>query len=76
MAFHVLQTKEYIRLAKSRNPVIKFDRLQMYFGEPYVIDVPSADGILVVKQPTIGDMVRIGEDKFYASLFPFITNTT
>lgn len=48
----------------------------MYFGDPYVIDVEGLDGTLTIYQPTIGDIVKIGEDKFYQTLNIFIANTT
>lgn len=48
----------------------------MYFGDPYVIDVEDAEGSLTIYQPTIGDIVRLGEKKFYSTLSIFITNTT
>lgn len=60
----------------SRNPKVEFDKLQMYFGEPYVIDVEDAAGTITVYSPTIGDIVRIGEAKFYQTLNIFICNTT
>lgn len=61
---------------KSRNPVIEFDKLQMYFGEPYVIDLESVEGSITVYQPKIGEIVRYGEKKFYSMLNIFVTNTT
>lgn len=63
-------------MAKSRNPVIEFDKLQMYFGEPYVIDLPNISGSITVYSPTIGDIVRLGEKTFYSTLSIFTTNTT
>lgn len=48
-----------------------FDRLQMYFGEDYKV----AEGI-VISQPTIGDIMVFGEERFNQVLFPFITNPT
>lgn len=59
-----------------RNPAVKFDRLQMYFGEPYVIDVEDAVGTVTVLSPTIGDIVALGEERFYQTLNIFICNTT
>lgn len=59
-----------------RNPKIEFDRLQMYFGEPYIIDLESAVGCITVYQPTLGDVIALGEKKFYATLNIFTTNTT
>lgn len=63
-------------MLKSRNPKIEFDKLQLYFAEPYVIDLESAVGKITVFQPTIGDIIRIGEGRFYKTLGPFVTNTT
>lgn len=59
-----------------RNPQIEFDELQMFFGEPYTIDVEDASGTVTVYTPTIGDIVSIGETRFYQTLNIFITNTT
>ena len=59
-----------------RNPKINFDYLQMYFGEPYLIDVQDAVGSIKVYSPTIGDIVKIGENRFYQTLNIFICNTT
>ena len=50
--------------------------LQMYFGEPYVIDIDGAPGKVTVYSPTIGDIIEIGEKKFYQTLNIFICNTT
>jgi len=63
-------------MLKSRNPKIEFDRLRMYFNEPYVIDVEDAEGIITVYPPTIGDVIEFGEKKFFQSLRVFTTNTT
>lgn len=59
-----------------RNPKVEFDQLQMFFGEPYVIDLPSAEGKITVYSPTIGDIIAIGEKRFYQTLGIFISNTT
>lgn len=48
-----------------------FDRLQMFFGEDY----PIAEGI-IIHQPTIGDIMTFGEDKFNQVLNPFVVNPT
>ena len=63
-------------MPEKRYKQFRFDKLQMYFAEPYVIDVDDAEGQVVVHQPTIGDIVRIGEKRFYGTLNIFITNTT
>ena len=48
-----------------------FDRLQMFFGEDYQV----AEGI-IISQPTIGEIMTFGEDKFYQILNPFVVNPT
>ena len=48
-----------------------FDRLQMFFAEDYKV----AEGI-VISQPTIGDIMIFGEEKFNQVLNPFVVNPT
>jgi hypothetical protein len=52
----------------------EFDRLKMYFGEPYTIQCPV--GEIVISTPTIGDILQFGEKEFYAMLNIFVTNPT
>ena len=59
-----------------RNPKVEFDTLQLYFREPYHINLDNVPGEIVIYQPTIGDIVRIGENRFYETLSIFTTNTT
>lgn len=59
-----------------RNPKVDFDMLQLYFGEPYVIDLENTPGKIIVYSPTIGKIVRLGEKRFYQTLNIFICNTT
>lgn len=47
-----------------------FDKLKMFFGEDYYVK-----GIQIC-QPTIGDILEIGEKKFYSALSPFTNNST
>lgn len=61
---------------KSRNPHIEFDVLQLYFRRPYVIDLPNTEGSITMRQPSIGELVDIGEKRFYATLNSFVCNTT
>lgn len=63
-------------MPKSRNPKIEFDKLQLYFREPYTINLESAVGSITITQPTIGDIINIGERRFYSTLSIFTTNTT
>lgn len=52
----------------------EFDRLKMYFGEPYTVQCTV--GEIVISTPTIGDILQFGEKEFYAMLNVFVTNTT
>ena len=49
----------------------KFDQLKMYFGEPY--DVGNG---IIIRQPTVGEILDVGEAEFYATLYVFIANPT
>jgi len=53
----------------------EFDRLKMYFGEPYIIECKDTENI-VITQPTIGDILEFGEKEFYSMLNVFISNPT
>lgn len=56
---------------KKNKPKYDFNKLKMYFGEDYEV-IPN----VVVSMPTIGDIMEVGEDKFYQSISPFIYNST
>lgn len=71
-----MSSKQKSPKIKSRNPVIKFDGLKMYFGKPYVIDVPSSKGVFTVHLPYLLDVIEIGYDHFFSSLNIITTNTT
>lgn len=60
----------------SRNPVIEFDLLKCYFGEPYVIDLDNVEGTITIYPPTFGDLLEYGEKEWYQNLNVFICNTT
>jgi len=61
---------------KTRYEKLEFDELQMYFGEPLRIDEQDTVGVITVYEPTIGDVVHIGENKFFETLSIFTNNTT
>lgn len=48
----------------------------MLFGEPYVIDTDDSIGTITITLPSVGDIVKIGYDKFFMNLNCFVTNTT
>lgn len=55
---------------KESKPQYHFDKLKMYFGEDF-----NYKGI-IISMPTIGDILEIGEERFYQALSPFIYNST
>lgn len=59
-----------------RYPKLEFDRLKIFFGEPLTIDVEGVRGTVTVKSPTIGDIIQIGESRFYSTLSILVGNTT
>lgn len=59
---------------RAKYPKLEFDRLKMYFGEPYVI--PCRHGEITILSPTVGDIVHLGESKFYSTLNLCVANTT
>jgi hypothetical protein len=51
-----------------------FDRLKMYFGDTYTVKCDV--GEIIIKQPTIGDILEFGEKDFYSTLNIFVANPT
>ena len=52
-----------------------FDELKMYFSEPYMIKMEN--GVYIeISQPSIGEILELGDREVYSSISPFITNTT
>lgn len=47
-----------------------FDKLAMYFDKDYFVKD------ICIKMPTIGDILKFGESRFYNTFSPFITNST
>lgn len=52
-----------------------FDKLKMFFGEPFTIECEDTNNITIY-QPTIGNILEFGEQAFYSMLNTFISNTT
>lgn len=53
------------------NEVPNFDLLRLYFGEDYKVNDK-----IIIRQPTIQDILDMGEKNFYATIAPFTTNPT
>lgn len=56
------------------SPKFDFDKLKMYFREPYTIKCKK--GQIVINQPTIDDILTFGEKEFYSMLYVFVSNPT
>lgn len=67
-----LQTATIIEAQKKqgKQQQYNFDKLKMYFREDYFVE-----GIRIV-EPTIGNILEMGEAKFYSGLSPFLYNST
>lgn len=52
-----------------------FDELKMYFREPYMIKMEN-DKYIEIMQPSIGDILEIGDREVYSSITPFVSNST
>ena len=76
MSKEVTDGKKVEKKLKLRYPKIEFDKLQIYFNFPYVIDLENANGSLAIKIPTMYQYVSTGEKKFLSTLNIFTTNTT
>lgn len=59
-----------LRKQQNKKSKYNFDKLAMFFGEEYEVK-----GIKI-SIPTIGDILKVGEENFYHSLFPFLYNST
>lgn len=56
--------------SQNKKPEYYFDKLRMYFGEDYTINN------ITISIPTIGEILEVGESRFYQSLSPFLNNPT
>lgn len=54
----------------NQKKIYKFDKLSLFFMEDY-----NVKGINI-SQPTIGDILKVGESNFYQALSPFLYNST
>ena len=66
-----LKKREIIGIDNEKRKKFEFDLLRMYFGEDY-----KASCGVTIRQPTIGDILEFGENKFYANLNIFVSNPT
>jgi len=76
MAKQVIDGQKIDKKLKLRYPPIEFDKLQMYMGFPYVIDLPSAEGSITISVPTMRTFIELGEKRYLQTINVFTTNTT
>ena len=76
MAREVVDGKKIEIKRKTRYPKLEFDKLQMYFGKPYIVDLEGVNGSITIKMPTVGNVMIYGEKLFNETLSIFVTNTT
>ena len=63
------QNTEYFKALAGEE--LEFDLLRLYFGEDYKIN-----DRIIIRQPTLQDVIDLGEKNFYAAIAPFTTNPT
>lgn len=61
---------EKAKQAKKNKPKYNFDKLKMFFGDDYDV------GGIKISMPKIGEILEIGEKKFYSAVMPFVSNST
>lgn len=76
MAKQIIDGQKVDKKLKLRYPPIEFDRLQMYMGFPYVIDLESVEGSITISVPTMRTFIELGEKRYLQTINVFTTNTT
>ena len=76
MAKQIVDGQKIDKKLKLRYPPIEFDKLQMYMGFPYVIDLPSTEGSITISVPTMRTFIELGEKRYLQTINVFTTNTT
>ena len=76
MAKQIIDGQKVDKKLKLRYPPIEFDRLQMYMGFPYVINLESAEGSITISVPTMRTFIELGEKRYLQTINVFTTNTT
>ena len=76
MAKQIIDGQKVDKKLKLRYPPSEFDRLQMYMGFPYVINLPSAEGSITISVPTMRTFIELGEKRYLQTINVFTTNTT
>ena len=56
---------------KKEKPKFEFDKLQLYVGKPFKVNEK-----IIIKQPTVADLINLGEKDVYSVVHIFTSNTT
>lgn len=67
----IMESQKRVQEKQNKQPQYEIDKLQLYLGEPYKLN----DQITIL-QPTVGDLIRIGEKQVYSVVHIFTANTT
>lgn len=70
-----IKNKSNIKKKDKKKYEFDFDELKMFFCEPYLIKMENGKYIEIT-QPSIGDILKLGDRKVYSSISPFVSNST
>lgn len=70
-----VNNKSSIKKKDRKKYEFDFDELKMFFSEPYLIKMENGKYIEIT-QPSIGDILKLGDRKVYSSISPFVSNST
>ena len=68
-------SKDNVQQPEVKKYEFDFDELKMFFREPYVIEM-EGNKYLEIKQPSIYDILELGDREVYSYISPFVANTT
>ncbi len=68
------------QISEKKEPIKKeykfdFDELKMYFRYPHLVKMLN-NNYIEIRQPSIGEILELGDREVYSWISPFITNTT
>ena len=75
MSEEINENKIKVQQEEKKKYEFEFDELKMFFREPYAIKMRN-NKCLEIMQPSIGDILKLGDRNVYSSITPFVTNTT
>ena len=69
------ENKDKVQQTEKKKYEFDFDELKMFFREPYIIEM-EGNKYLEIKQPSIHDILELGDREVYSYISPFVANTT